>query len=207
MTQSISRVGVTLLLLVGCMVLSSCEGSRTPTAPSSPPGIITSVPNAPQPAPQPSPWSSRTFSMTIVSIDNPFDCVFQYLNATRAEPQSLTVTMNGTDALFDSQHFSRVDNWGSLTNSETHYEFTAATNLGWYGDGPPSPVRNGVCPQQFAEYVITYARFPVELIASTAISTHGRIDLVITAVKFSETALAWVPFGETKVAGELIRVQ
>ncbi len=145
--------------------------------------------------------------MTIVSMDNPFDCVLQNLNATRTAPQNVTVTMSGTDGFFESQHFGTVDNWGAVTNSETHYEFTAGTNLGWYGDAPPSPVRNGVCPQQFAEYVITYARFPVELITSTAASTHGRIDLVITAVKFSETALAWVPFGDTRVVGEVIRVQ
>ena len=81
-----------------------------------------------------------------------------------------------------------------------------ATGFRWYGV-PPSPVRNGVCPQELVEYVITYARFPAELMASAAASTRGRIDLVVTVVRYSEAALAWVPVGETRVVGELIRVQ
>jgi len=205
MTQSISRVGVALLLLVGYLVLSSCEGSRLPAAPSSPPGIIAPVPNAPQPTP---PGLTLTFSMTIVSIDNPFDCVLQNLNATRVQPQNLSLSISGTNASFASHHFGLSDVSWSLTTSATKYEFTtSAAGFRWYGFAPPSPVRNGVCPQELDEYVITYASFPVELIASTAASTHGRIDLVITAVKYSETALAWVPFGETRVVGEVIRLQ
>ena len=203
MTQSISRVGVTLLLLVGCLVLSSCERFRAPTAPPSLSEIIAGVPAAPKPPA----LSSRNFSMTIVSMDNPFDCVLQNLNATRAQPQTLRVSISGTNASFASHHFGLSDVSWSLTTSETHYEFTtSATGFRWYGDAA-SPVRNGVCPYQLDRYVITYARFPIDLIESTAASTHGKIDLVITAVKYSETALAWVPFGETRVVGEVIRVQ
>ena len=112
--------------------------------------------------------------------------------------------------LYDRGAVSRAspDLRGSITKSEAHYEFTAiATGYRWYGDWPPLPVRNGVCPEEYAEYVITYARFPVELIESTDPSIRSRIGLVVTAVAYSETASGWVPFGETRVVGEIIRAR
>lgn len=201
MTRPISRLGV-MLLLIGCQVLSGCEGGRQPTSPTSPTLVTPVVPRGPG-----SLNEGGTFSMTIVSIEDPFDCVLQTLNGTEATPQNLRVTIHGTRSLLESRHFGTSDTWGSVRRSETHYEFTAAaTGFRWYGS-PPSPVRDGVCPQEFAEYVITSARFPVEVIASTAASTRGMIDLMITAAKYSDTAGGWVPFGETRVTGEVIRVQ
>lgn len=191
-----------LALSAICTLFVACSGGKhaSPTVPTLPP--------LPSPS-QPVPTTELQGSMTIISIDNPFDCVLQALKRSDAQAETLRFTIEGSTAYVGSRHFGSQDLGGSITKSEAQYEYTAiATGYRWYGRDPPLPVKTGQCPEEYAEYVITYARFPVELIESTDRSISGRIDLVVTAVAYAESPVsAWVPFGETRVVGEIIRMR